>query len=432
MSEPTALAVQSTLKPGVHATVARENYRPAVRAVDLACGALQGVGLPLGRLDQGSILDAARRRTGLRDWGSEDFLVPMARILEDAQTAGFSALARCVVRQTFIAAVSNRLRLEAWYRAHPKAADERIERPVFILGFPRTGTTLLQNLLALDPGARALRFWELQSPVPVDDDPVVDRKRRLRTARATLQAAYFVAPEMEFVHEIGPETAEECWPLFANTFAVLNWDIAGGLRGYGAWLLQQDMRGPYGEYRRQLQMMAHHQPTGRFVLKCPEHLWFIDALLAVFPDAAIVWTHRDPFDSVASYCSLISLNRRMLHGRIDHPAIGAHIAQAFSEGVSLAMQARARHPQARFFDVAFHELVRDPKAVVRQLKGALDIPQHPDQDAHIDAWLEGERKDKRGAHHYDAGRFGLEPEAVYERFAAYIHQYRIPLKHRRA
>ena len=426
MSESTAIAAHADAP----ATVARDDYRPLVRMIDLVCGGLQGIGLPLGRLDPGSILDAARSRTGLKDWGKEDFLVPMDRILAEARGAPFSSLARCVVRQTFIAAVSNRLRIEDWYRRNPAASQERIERPVFILGFPRTGTTLLQNLLSLDPGARALRFWELQSPVPVHADPAVDRHRRLRTARATLQAAYFVAPEMEFVHEIGPETAEECWPLFANTFAVLNWDIAGGLRGYGQWLLGQDMCGPYAEYRRQLQMMAHHQPTRRFVLKCPEHLWFIDALLDVFPDASIVWTHRDPVDSVASYCSLISLNRRMLYGHIDHPAIGAHIEQSFAQGVDLAMQARARHPHARFYDVSFRALVKDPKVVVRQLKDALDIEHAPDQDARIDAWLENERKDKRGAHHYDAARFGLEPGRVYQRFADYIDRYQIPLKHR--
>ena len=411
-------------------TVEREDYRPAVRMVDLACGALQSMGLPLGDLTVDSILDAARRRTGLSDWGSEDFLVPMAHVVDEADKGGLSSLARCIVRQTFIAAVANRLKLEAWIGRHPDALRTEVRRPIFILGFPRTGTTLLQNLLAQDQGARALRFWELQSPVPVSEDPAADRTRRLRTARATLRAAYFVAPEMESVHEIGPETAEECWPLFANTFAVLNWDIAGGLRGYGRWLLTQDLEGPYREYRRQLQVMAHFQPTRQFVLKCPEHLWFIDALLAVVPDAAIVWTHRDPLDSVASYCSLISLNRRMLYGRIDREPLGAHIEEAFAEGVQRAMQARDRHPGATFHDVSFRELVKEPVRVVRELKDALSIPQDPASEGRLQEWLENERKDKGGAHRYDPARYGLRADSVHRRFATYIDRFQIPLRSR--
>lgn len=412
------------------ATVERDTYRPAVQAADLACRVVQGVGVPIGSLEQDSILAAARRRTGLKDWGSEDFLVPLAKILPAARRAPLTPLARVIARQMFVAAVANRLRTQDWFGRHPGAEDTAITQPVFIVGFPRSGTTLLQNLLSLEPGARALRFWELQSPTPTSDDRAKDRAHRLGTARSTLRAAYFIAPEMQTVHEIGPETAEECWPLFANTFAVLNWDVASGFREYGDWLLGYDMVGPYAEYRRQLQMMAAYQPTRQFILKCPEHLWFLDALLAVFPDARIIWTHRDPMDSVASYCSLVSLNRRMLYGRYDPQALGSHIEESFATGVHRAMQARLRHPDAHIMDVSFRSLVKDPVGVVRQLKEQLDIPHSPDGDARTQDWLTNERKDKRGAHVYQAERYGLEPARVYGRFRDYVDRFEVRLRHK--
>jgi len=411
-------------------TVQRQDYRLAVRAVDAACHLFDRLGLGLGSLDVDSILATAQRRVGLDDWGDDAFLTPMRRVAAHAERAGFSHLARVVVRQILVTAVTNRLRIEDWMRRHPEAADFPVKRPVFILGFPRTGTTLLQNLLSLDDGARALRFWEIQQPVPVSEDPGADRAQRLRSARRVLRAAYFIAPEMATVHQIGPETAEECWPLFGNTFSVLNWDIAAGLQDYGRWLLQSDMVGPYREYRRQLQMLGHFCSTRQFILKCPEHLWFIDALLDVFPDAAIVWTHRDPFDCVASYCSLISMNRRMLYGRIDGPALGQHIQESFAQGVERAMRARDRHPQADFYDIPFHDVVSDPLGSVRKLKAALDIPHDADGDARGQAWLSNGRKDKKGAHRYDAERYGLEAESLYRRFAEYIDRFQIPLHHR--
>lgn len=411
-------------------TVSRTRYSPLIRAVDVVCGLAQGVGLPIGDLEVGSILDAARRRTGLSDWGDEAFLEPMHRIVDNCNRAGFSNLGQVVVRQAFITAVANRLRVEEYHRRNPDAADVPIERPVFILGFPRTGTTLLQNLLSIEEGTRALKFWELQTPVPEQEDPEQDRRLRLAKARQTLRAAYLVAPEMDKVHEIGPETSEECWPLFANTFAVLNWDIAAGLVDYGDWLVQQDMTGPYGYYKRQLQVMAHFRPTRQFVLKCPEHLWFVDALLEVFPDAHLVWTHRDPVDVVASYCSLISMNRRMLHGSFDPVEIGDHITGRFAAGVGRAMQARDRHPGLDVYDVGFRSLIKDTPGTVRDIRRRFDLPQGEGADARIDEWLHNERKDKRGAHKYDAAMYGLTPERVYKSFAAYIERFQVPLRYR--
>ena len=204
------------------------------------------------------------------------------------------------------------------------------------------------------------------------------------------------------------------------------------LAEYGRWLLDYDMTGPYRFYRQTLQLLAHRRGEARFLLKCPEHLWFVDSLLEVFPDARIVWTHRDPVASVASYCSLISLGQRMLYGRFDPLKLGQHIQSRFREGVERAMQARQRAEALgkgdQFFDVDFTTLVRDPPAVVRQIKEWADMPHDKASEARVQRWMNTERGDKKGAHKYSAEVYGLDGHAIHREYADYIDRFDIPLK----
>ena len=158
-------------------------------------------------------------------------------MMDDVEHAGLTSLARISTRDIGLHCLSNRLRLTDYLKRHPHVSSHPIRRPVFILGFPRTGTTLLQNLFALDAKRRALPFWEIMNPVPVHDDPAMDKKARIRAANSKLRIAYWVLPEMAAVHEIRAETLEECWPLLANGFTVMAWDMGSGWRGYGLSLI---------------------------------------------------------------------------------------------------------------------------------------------------------------------------------------------------
>lgn len=411
-------------------TVTQLEYNGLTRALDGVAGLLQRVDPALGRIDVPTILDAARRRTGLADFGDDDFLEPMQRIIDEVPLDRFTDLARLVMRATFVEAASNRLRIEAYVRRHPDVLDVPVEKPVFVLGFPRSGTTVLQNLLSRDAMRRSLRFWELTHPVPTHDDPRIDAQRRIRTARRILRLAYLVAPEMRVAHEVRATSAEECWPLFENNFTVLNFDLQSGAVGYGDWLARRDMRPAYRYYRRQLQILQHRRPGRQLVLKCPEHLWFLDALLEVFPDASVIWTHRDPYESVASYCSLISLNWRMLYGRIEPETIGAHVTYRFASGVDAALRARDRMgADDRIHDVDFRELVRDPVGVVRDVTRRFDLAWAEDPEVVVQRVLDERRKDKRGAHRYDGAFYGLDRSTFYERFGAYVDRFDLAPRH---
>ncbi len=406
-------------------TVHRLDYRLPVRVLDRLAAMAEAVGADLGGLDADAVLETARRRTGLSDFGDDGFQVPFRKVVDFAReldaTQGFTPLSRAIQRQAWNQAAINRLQLAEHLRTHPEVLDIEVKRPLFVLGFPRTGTTLVQHLLAQEPSRRGLHMWELISPVPSSDDPEAARRHALRTTKPILWGAYQLAPEMGEVHYVDAETYEECWYLFANSFAVLNWDLQSGLRPYGDWLTtEHDMRQAYREYKTWLQVRLSQFPAEQLVLKCPEHLWFIDALLDVFPDACIVWTHRDPFPTLASYCSLMSMQWRNLYGEIPVERLGEHMSYRLHQGVELAMAARERHGPERFFDVRFGELVTDPVGTMERIHTHFDLGWTDDDRQRAEHWLADERDDARGKHRYDAALYGLDRDTVHARFADYI------------
>ncbi|MEN0063175.1 MAG: sulfotransferase [Myxococcota bacterium] len=411
-------------------TVSNLTYRPRIQLVNAMAWAQEQLGFHLGVTEPDRIIAAAKRETGLSNLGDPTFRTAFDRIAyEVRKNVAFTPLARIILRQTFALAVRSRLQLRQWVADHPEVAETRIERPIFVLGFPRTGTTVLQNLLSLDRRRRGLEFWELSTPAPAHDDRATDRQIRKRNASWILQAAYQMAPEMAEVHYIDITTVEECWPLFVPSFAVMNWDLQSGMDGWGDWLMSEwDMVRPYEEYREVLQVICERQPIDQLVLKCPEHLFFIDALLEVFPDACIVQTHRDPYDTIGSYCSLISMQWRNLYGHIDRERIGQHMERRLHDGVSRAMAARRHADPARFYDVRFEDLCEDPAAVVQDIAQHFDLALEADHEAVVAGYLANKRKDARGRHKYDPADYGLARPEVYRRYADYIDRFDIPTR----
>ena len=404
-------------------TVRHFSYRPTHRLLNSAIGTLSSLGAGLTDVDPERLRAEAVRSMGSDDWGGERFFEPM-QVWADATNAhGLTALGKATERLLATRALVNRLRMTKWLVAHPEVRDIPIERPVFVVGPPRTGTTLLQNLLAEQANWRALRWWELSRPVPQLADEALDRRWRVGQATIDISASYVLTPEMGQIHAIGAQTREECWPLFANSFQVLNLDLAHGLTQYGDWLLDADMVWTYEEYRLWLQVLLHQRPSRRLVLKCPEHLWFLDALLKVFPDACVVWTHRDPFAVIPSYCSMTSLMRRNNFGEFDTLELGEQITHRFTQGIERALAVRGKVGPDRFYDVRFGDLLTDPVKTVVDIKQYFGLEHDDEAEAAMRSWLERPREDDRGSHVYKAERFGISTELIDERFGDYIQRF---------
>lgn len=413
-------------------TVEMERYRWPERVANLGATVLKACGARATLLDVDDILAEARRRARLEDWGEDHFIGVFRRLVELLSAAGVTPLAHMFSRQILIKAVVNRLKIREFIRRNPAVHDVRIERPVFVVGFPRTGTTVLQNLLAAHPERRALQFWELTAPVPERDDPAEDARRKIAATNRLLDVAYRLAPEMGEVHAIRATTAEECWSLFANTFAVLNYEFQSGIAAFGDHLMAQDMTWAYAEYREMLQLLVHQRPARQLVLKCPEHLWFLDSLLRVFPDACIVWTHRDPFDTIASYCSLNSLNRRVYYGEFHPTELGPFLTARFLRGIERAMEVRKTAPAERFYDLRFEDLVPDQIGATLRLEDHFGLGgDEATRGRHVEAmrtWLESARDDEKGRHRYDASRYGLDRATVHQAYSKYIDAFGVVVK----
>jgi len=397
-----------------------------MRILNALIGWLQFIGVTQKRLDVNSILRKAQKRTGLTDTGGELFRLGADALVASINKEPTTHFGKLSSTGFGVEGLSNRLLLVDYLKKHPKVAENKIERPVFIVGFPRTGTTLLQNLLALSDDRRALPFWEIANPIPLSDDPKKDVARRQRRTKLRLAIANFVVPEMKFIHEVRFDSLEECWSLMIPQFTIMNYDMTGRWPDYGKWMLQTDMVGPYKEYRKFLQVMADRVPNRKLILKCPDHMWFLDELVEVFPDACIVWTHRDPAESVPSYCSLASLNWRLLYGQFDPKELGPYIQERFNVGIERGLAARARLGEDRFIDVDFRDVIQDPISVVNAITERFGLSR-VSEDA-MRAYLSLDRPDDRGKHKYTAEHYGLSESGIRTYFREYISRFNVAVK----
>lgn len=404
-------------------TVQVLEHRFLEKLANLAFRTSELLHLPFTKVDVDSMLKEAQRKTGLTDFGDGHFMEPFRKLVAQVEDfSRYTPLARGFIHTVCVRALVHRLRIEQWFKDHPEASDIPIERPLFVLGFPRTGTTVLQNLLEQAPHRRALQFWETTSPIPMHRDLSIDRRKRIKRSDSDLFWAYRIVPEMPEVHEVRSETTEECWPLLSNTFAVVNFDICHGLKSYGEWLMGFDMEWAYAEYRRMLQMLLWRIPAEQLVLKCPEHLWELGPLLNVFPDACVVWTHREPLDCIASYSSMVSLSRRTLQGRIEPAKIGPHIANRFHTGVQRAMKARdALGDESRFFDVDFKQLIGDRVGMAGRIEEHFGLP--ITDPTLLQRWLNEKRADSRGSHRYDPAMWGVDEASINAQFRGYMDRF---------
>ena len=260
-------------------------------------------------LNAEGLLEKAEAQTGLSDFGDDSYREPYNILLQSLQDeALLNTQGVILMQRTILRLLANRLRTEEAFTSYPEMADTPIERPLYILGFPRTGTTLLHNLLACDPASRWLRLWEGLYPAPtpesLDDDPRVAKSKEFVTGFEK------IAPLLASAHKLNATGPEECLWLIEHTFADFIFELRANIPSYSRWLSQHEADPVwYLYYRRQLQMLSWKCRGSHWVCKAPRHLSGLSGLLSVFPDARIVQTHRSAESVLPSICSLCELTR---------------------------------------------------------------------------------------------------------------------------
>jgi hypothetical protein len=404
--------------------------RSGIRVTNGLGSALHRAGVSPVSLAEPSLLDAARRATRLEDFGDADnFLDPFRRLLVSLEAeASLTLLGRVAARRDLTGLLCTRLRLRRDRVRNPDIAGERIDRPVFIVGLPRTGSTLLHHLLGQDPQSRVPQAWEVMYPSPPPTRETYDTDPRIAQATRQLRWLDWLAPDFKAIHPVGAQLPLECIAIMSASFRATRFQTTYNVPSYEAWLEQEDMLPAYLFHRSVLQQLQWRAPGARWVLKAPSHLFTIEALLRTYPDARIVQTHRDPVTVVASLASMSATLQRAFTDRIQPRDIGREVLQRWTTGLEHSMHLRqsGRLPADRFVDVHYHELARDPLGTVRRIYAQLGMPLTENALGRMAQYLADNPQDKHGAHRYTLESFGLDGESLDRRFKGYREYFGVP------
>jgi len=383
-----------------------------------------------GRFEQDRLVEEAIALAGGEDFGEPSWQEPLAVLLDSLeQEAGLSELGVEIATGEIGSYLANRLALTAWRAAHPEVAAGTIERPIFIVGQPRTGTTILYDLLAQDPSVRAPLTWEVDRPVPPPETATYESDPRIAEVQATLDLVESVMPGFTSFHPMGARLGQECVRITAADFRSMIFPTQYRIPTYDHWLLHDaDLAPAYRWHRRYLQHLQSRHQADQWLLKSPAHLWHMDALAAEYPDAIIVQTHRDPLKVIASGCALTTHLRAMSSDENWGTDAASDFADDIFLGLGRGMEARDRgtFPASRTVDVHFVEFVADPISSIRQVYAALDRELTGDAEARMRAFLAAHPGDEGGAAtRYRFADTGLDAGDLRQRSQPYLDRFEV-------
>ena len=370
------------------------------------------------RPDVGSYADivaAAVRTTGMSDFGDGAHEEGLRVLTEDLSSpeAGLTPLGNYFQRSEVKSALVGVLLTQAQFAAHPEHAEVPIERPIFLMGLPRTGTTALHRLLHADPVSQGLEMWLTQYPQPRPPRETWEQDPIFNAMQQAFSAHHVESPDFMGIHYMDATTVEECWRLLRQTGKSNSYESLANLPRYTEWLQAQDWTDAYARHKANLQLVGLNDPEKRWVLKNPSHMTALDALMTVYPDALIVYTHRDPVVCIASSCSLsadttIGHSDTYVGGVIGHTQL-----DLWSRSYHAFHEARPAYDQSQFIDIAFGDFLGDPVGTVRRIYDQFDLGWSAEYQSAIEAI---DRESKQGqakpSHRYDLKDYGLTEATV--------------------
>lgn len=374
------------------------------------------------------LIATARRRTGLADFGDPPVETPLAVLASSLESeARLSLFGRIATRQHLVEILQSRLRLADLWKRNRQTADRGVSKPVFITGMPRSGTTFLHALLAQDPANRAPTHWEVMFPLPLPGDLGRNRDRRIGAAERRLRWADRLAPKLKQLHPLGAQEPQECVAITAYSLLSTQFDEMYRVPTYQDWLRGQDLRPAYQFHRRFLSHLQGVTPPGRWVLKAPSHLLFLDALFAVYGDAFVVQTHRDPVRVLGSVATLGKTLQRLFSSRVDPVEVGAEVCRTLEAEITRVVEFRDRNPHLadRFCDIHYQDLARHPMQAVARIYARFGLDLSGEAEARMERFLADARTRRGDRRNYRLDRFGLDPATEQRRFAPYLQRFAI-------
>ncbi len=384
-------------------------------------GLLERTGIPFSRARANDLIETAKRRCGLDDFGEGVFFEALSRLLESCQReARLNLIGRIALRVDLLQILCSRLLMERDRQQYPDIARQEVRQPLFIVGLPRSGTTVLHSLLAADPEHRCPLMWEVMTPSP---PTAADEQCRIRRATRSCNFFNWLAPTFRHVHAVGAELPQECVGLMTATFTSDQFDTMFYVPSYRSWFFQQDLRSTYEYHRRFLQHLHFRRAGRRWILKAPTHMFAMPALLSVYPDALLVQTHRTPVDAIASVSSLVTILRRAFSDAVDPFVVCREAIDYWSETMARFLNERDRLESNRICDIPYDEICRDPIAAVTRVYNHFGWRLSGETEQRMRALLASNGQGQSGNHRYHLSQFGSSAEEVLRAFAPYCQRF---------
>jgi len=371
-----------------------------------------------------AFVDGAIAATGLDDFGDgawRDGLDALCASL--TAEAELNRVGVAVQRASISQLLEQRLQIVDWHRRFPEIGAEEVRRPAIVVGLPRTGTTALAHLLAADPDSRSLRTWEASSPTPPPEKATEHTDPRIAATQAGMEMMHEMTPDLARMYFATATSPSETLQLTGMSFRSFQDTGQAHVPSYEDFFMSCDMKDAYAFERKVHQLLQWRCGPTRWAWKNPPDLFALDAVRAAFPDAIFIWTHRDPFPSMRSLCSLLTVVRSFRTDQRDYASLGPRQTELWAEATERAMRVRDEIGDDAFVDVWMDDLVRDPIATMGTLYDQLGWPLTDHAERAMRDWSAGNPQHGRGGHDPSAADFGLDAGAVRERFAPYRRRF---------
>lgn len=374
------------------------------------------------------LIEAAVEATGLDDFGEPTWREGMELYVEDlARSAQLNEVGVGVARGGVVGDLSTRLQLIQWRKDHPAVAEQRVVAPIIIVGLPRTGTSILHDLMAQDPSMRAPLSWEVERPVPAPRSETFDTDPRIAEAQAGFDLVDSIIPGFTAFHELGAQLAQEDVRMWTSEFRSMQLSLQFEVPEYNRWLLHDaDMAPAYRWHHRFLQHLQSEHMAERWLLKSPAHLWQLDVLLAEYPDAIVIQNHRDPLKVIASISALGASLREMTTDAFEVERLAAQYGDDIVLGLDRAMAVRRSGAFApgQVIDVRYQDFRQDLLGTVASIYDRLGLELTDEAAARMRAHLDAHPGDAANSlKRYSFDQTGLDEAELRERTREYSEHF---------
>ncbi|GLV26532.1 sulfotransferase family protein [Sphingobium sp. Cam5-1] len=377
-------------------------------------------------LEREALLQQARERAGLADFGDEWFLEPMDQYIEASDREGrLTPAGRASTTEVIVKGLVSRLRMVEDIKRHPEILNEKVDVAGIILGLPRTGSTIFQRLLASAPGMTGIRWYEAQNFAPFPGEERGNPVERRAYAQAMIDGWLQLSPELASIHPLEPDAPDEEILILGQMFVSTMIEGMNYVPSFTRWLNTYDQSKGHEDLKTILKYLQWQDPSrkGRkWILKSPSNLPYAEVAAKAFPNALLIMTHRDPLQTVPSYVSMQAALYK-LSATLTDAEVGAFWFPRLVEWMRMFEAARERIGEDRFIDIDYREVGKEPMAQAERVLSRMGIPVDAQLEEVLAEFLAGNKREQRPMHDYSLERFGLDEEAIKREFATYRERY---------